>query len=88
MDAAKAARIAKNRARSLKTGSGTQTAPLVDTSGGEKEPGPTHACVEGVIHDEAEDLWVEMEALEVGGESGSEEGGGVVGDMIRVEKRN
>jgi len=86
--AAKAARIANNRARSLKTGSGSQTAPLVDTSGGEKEPAATHKCVEGVIHDEAEDLWVEMEALEVGEESGSEEGGGVVGDMIRVEKRN
>jgi len=49
------------------TGSGTQTAPLVDTSGGEKEPATTHPCVEGVIHDEVEDLLVEMEALEVGG---------------------
>jgi len=88
VDAAKAAWIANNQARSLKTCSGTQTAPLVDTSGGEQEPAATHACVEGVIHDEADDLWVEMEALEVGGESGSEQGGGVVGDMIRVEKRN
>ena len=76
VDASKAARIANNRARSLKTGSGTQTAPLVDPSGGGKEPAATHASVEGVIYDEAEDLWAEMEALEVGGESGSEEGGG------------
>jgi len=88
VDAAQAARIANNRARSLKTGSGTQIALLVDTSGGEKRPPATQACVEGVIHDEGEDLSVEMEALEVGGESGSEEGGGVVGDMMRVEKRN
>jgi len=88
VDVAKAARIANNRARSLKTGSGTQTAPLLDTSGGEKAPATTHVCVVWVIHDEAEDLWVEMKALEVGGESGSEEGEGVVGDMIRVEKRN
>jgi len=44
--------------------------------------------VEGVIHHEAEDNWEEMEALEVGGDSGSKEGGEVVGDMIRVDKRN
>ena len=35
-----------------------------------------------------EDLWEEMEALEVGEDSGSEEDGGVFGDMIRVEKRH
>jgi len=40
------------------------------------------------IHDEAEDLWEEIQALEVGGDSNGEEDGGVFGEMIRVHKRH
>ena len=88
VDAAKAARIANHRARSLKTASATKTASLVEASGGDKEGAATPEAVDRVIQDEVEDLWEEMEALEVGGDSGSEEDRGVFGDMIRVEKRH
>ena len=88
VDAAKAARIAHHRARSAKTASATKTVPLVETSGGDREGAGTPEAVDRVIEEEVEDLWEEMEALEVGGDSGSEEDGEVVGDMIRVEKRH
>lgn len=88
VDAAKAARVANHRARSLKTTSTTKTAPLVEISGGDKERAATPESVNRVIQGEVEDLWEEMEALKVGGDSGSEEDGEGVGDMIRVEKRH
>ena len=88
VDAAKAARIANHRAGLPKTGSAATTKASSYTSGGGKAVARVQVGIEGVIHDEAEDLWEEMEALEVGRVSSGEEGGGGVGDVIRVEKRH
>jgi len=88
VNAAKAARIANHRERSLKTGCPRKGATMVVTSGGEKDSGIAGTPVEKSMLDEAEDLWEEMEALEVGGDGNSEEDRGVVGEMIRVQKRH
>ena len=57
VDAAKAARIAKHQARSLKTASATKMVPLVETSGGHIKGAGTPEAVDRVIEDEVEDLW-------------------------------
>jgi len=88
VDAAKVARITNPRARSHKTSGPPKTSTLVESSGPGKDGGMLRALVQEAIQDELEDLWEEMEALEVGGDSNGEEDGGVVGEMIRVHKRH
>lgn len=60
----------------LKTLSGAQTPAVLHTSNTANEEGINLLGVGGIVPDEAEDLWKEMEALEVGGASSGEEGGG------------
>ena len=88
VDAAKAARITNPRARSHKTSCPPKTSTLVESSGPGKDGGMPGALVQEAIQDELEDLWEEMEALEVGGDSNGEEDGGVIGEMIQVHKRH
>ena len=88
VDAAKNARAANHRARLQKTLAATGTPAVLHPPGIEYDKGITTVGVGGIVQDEAEDLWEEMEALEVGGESSGEEAGGGVGDIIRMERRH
>jgi len=88
VDAGKAAQIANPRARSHKTSGPAKTSTQVESSGQGKDGRMPGSRVAEAIQDETEDLWKEMEALEVGGDSNGEEDGGVFGEMIRVHKRH
>ncbi|PWW77971.1 hypothetical protein C7212DRAFT_342392 [Tuber magnatum] len=88
VDVAKTAWIANRWVRLLKTVSAARTAAPLGTSGGERRGAFTLVMVEAVGRDEVEDLWEAVEELEVGGESGSEDSGGVIGDVIRVRRRH
>jgi len=88
VDAAKSTRLANQQARLLKTLPATKSpsAQRTPTLGNEEVLVPSG--VDGIAADEMEDLWEEMEALEVSGERSGEEAGVGVGDTIRVERRH
>lgn len=88
VDAAKSTRLANQQARLLKTLPATKSASAqrTPTLGNEEVLVPCR--VDGIAPDEMEDLWEEMEALEVTGASSGDEAGGGVGDTIRVERRH
>ncbi|KAG0131842.1 hypothetical protein HOY82DRAFT_607408 [Tuber indicum] len=87
VDATKAARIASHRAPSGKTASTANAASSPNTCRRDKHRVMSLVEDQVIIPDDGENLWEEMEALEIAGDSSSEESGGVVGDVIRVEKR-
>lgn len=88
VDAAKNARAANHRACMQKTLSASETPAVLHTPGTAYNNGRSPVCIGGIVQGEVEDLWEEMEALEVGGASSGEEAGGGVGDMIQVERRH
>jgi len=85
--AAKSTRLANKAARMLKILPATKSpsAQRTPTLGNEEVLVPS--AVDGIAPDEIENLWEEMEGLEVSGERSGEEAGVGVGDTIQVERR-
>lgn len=61
------------------------SASLRESEGESSQPKPP-ASVAEVVLAEVEDLWEEMEGSEVGGDSSSDDDGGVVGQVILVRR--
>jgi len=76
IDVAKVTCFANHQARLGKAASSTETPAALGISSGKRSRGPATVIVETVGRDEIEEVWEEMEELEVGGDSGSEDGRG------------
>jgi len=87
VDAAKATRIANHHAPSRKIASAPTTTPGVIALSGQNQETAGPVTAPTTTTDEAEDLWEEMEGLDVGGDTDSDDGGGLVHDVILVQKR-